>query len=62
MFYWLVRWFTRDWWDYLLDDCSGVENFFCRIDFHSCGVVWYNFDPNRLEPDMRCKNCGEDLG
>jgi len=32
----------------------------CRMRNHPAGVVWYN--PNGYEPDMTCKNCGEDIG
>lgn len=32
----------------------------CRLKGHPCGVVWFN--PNGIEPDMHCKNCGDDLG
>jgi hypothetical protein len=31
----------------------------CRWRGHKDGVVWYN--PGGLEPDLHCKNCGEDL-
>lgn len=59
-------WFTKSWWDYLLEEPKGKTlkdkwvRFWCRARIHPAGVWWYN--PNRLEPDMRCKNCGEDLG
>jgi len=55
----LIRWFYIEWWKYLLKDCSGFKNFFCRIKGHS-SVIWYNV--SGLEPDMHCDNCGEDLG
>jgi hypothetical protein len=32
----------------------------CRIRRHPYDAVWYN--PSGLEPDMRCKNCREDIG
>ena len=32
----------------------------CRIEGHPHGVIWYNV--NGFEPDMTCKNCGDDLG
>ena len=32
----------------------------CRWRGHPAGVWWTNFCG--LEPDMRCKGCGEDLG
>lgn len=56
----LTKWFSISWWTYLFKDCSGFRNFFCRISGHKAGVIWYNV--NGLEPNMECKNCGEDLG
>ncbi len=56
----LTRWFSISWWTYLFKDCTGIRNFFCRINGHKSGVVWYTC--NGEEPDMTCKNCGEDLG
>jgi len=32
----------------------------CRLRGHPDGPVF--FDPIGTEPDMRCKNCGDDLG
>jgi hypothetical protein len=31
----------------------------CRARGHKAGVVWYNM--NSMEPDMHCRNCGDDL-
>jgi len=56
----MTRWFARWWWSYLLDGCSGPENFVCRVRGHPYGIVWFNV--GGTEPDMHCKNCGEDLG
>lgn len=55
-YYWLQLW----WWKYLLHNCKGWTNFWCRAKGHPSGVWWYNV--NGLEPDMRCKDCGENLG
>ena len=55
-----TRWLTVSWWQYLLTDCKGWENFWCRAKGHPCGVVWYNAGGD--EPDMRCQDCGENLG
>ena len=55
-----MKWFSLSWWLYLFDGCTGWTNFWCRVRNHPGGVVWYNV--NALEPDMRCNNCGEDLG
>lgn len=54
------RWLTPGWWRGLLDGCTGWRNFWCRVRCHPYGVVWYS--QYRDEPDMRCKNCREDLG
>ena len=32
----------------------------CRLRNHPNGVVWYN--AGGLDPDMTCKDCGDDLG
>lgn len=56
----LTRWFTREWWAYLLDGCRGWKHFLCRARGHPCGVWWYNV--GGLEPDMHCKDCGDHLG
>jgi hypothetical protein len=55
-----MKWFNIYWYKYLFKDCTGIRNFICRINGHSCGVIWYN--STGLEPDMHCKNCYEDLG
>lgn len=54
------QWFTLDWWKYLLEKPRSFRAFFCRARGHSSGVIYYN--PYGLEPDMHCKNCGDDLG
>lgn len=63
----ITRWFTKDWWEYLLEERKGnwcmpwYIVIWCRIRGHRCGVWWYNPAP-ALDPDMHCKNCGDDLG
>jgi hypothetical protein len=60
--------FNKDWWAYIFaptdrEDESMLWYFKvwkCRWQGHPHGVVWYN--TNGLEPDMTCKNCGDDLG
>jgi len=58
------HWLTRDWWSYLFQSKSSDRSWFtvlkCRIKNHPCGVIWYNL--NAFEPDMTCKDCGDDLG
>jgi hypothetical protein len=48
---------------YLLAKPSRRSNFWtafwCRLGGHKCGPWWYN--PGGSEPDMRCKNCGDEL-
>jgi len=41
----------------IIDFCI---RFSCRLHKHPCGSVYYN--PGGLEPDSRCKNCGDYLG
>lgn len=58
-----MHWFTRDWWSYLLGkrtDLGIIKTAICRAKGHPCGV-WY-VNAGGIEPDMRCKNCGDDLG
>lgn len=57
----MFKWFTRSWWGYLLQKPFSLRAFWCRNKGHNkCGVVWYNI--GGCEPDMHCKNCGDDLG
>jgi len=56
----VYRWFLPWWWKYLFTNCEGWSNFWCRVSEHKCGVIWYNYCGD--EPDMCCKNCGEDFG
>jgi len=61
------QWFDKWWWKYLLEKpdwyskgyASGWTRFWCRANGHRSGVWWNN--PGS-EPNMRCKNCGDDLG
>lgn len=60
-----MYWFTRDWWKYLLEkrgdeDTSWFTVILCRIKGHPAGPVWNN--AGGYEPDMSCRNCGDDLG
>lgn len=61
-----MKWLELHWYEYLFskglfDDglVEGLRRFMCRIDGHSCGVMWYS---SGFEPNMNCKNCGEYLG
>jgi len=61
------HWFTKCWWKYLLEKpdwrskkyTSWWIRFWCRVNGHPYGVWWYS---SGSEPDMRCKNCGDELG
>ena len=61
-----MHWFTFTWWGYLFaprskySDLGKIRTAICRARSHPVGVWWYN--PHRTEPDMRCKNCDDDLG
>lgn len=61
-----LGWFTFSWWNYLLEkpskygDASLWTAFLCRLRNHPDGVWYYN--PGGVEPNMHCKNCGDDLG
>jgi len=58
-----MRWLDIEWYRYLFaprstySPTSWLSVLWCRIRNHPCGPVWYN--PNGLEPDMHCKNCGD---
>lgn len=58
---------TKGWWSYIFAPVEDSEGFLYRLRVYRCrwlghpyGVVWYN--PQGLEPDMTCNNCGDDLG
>lgn len=59
-----MKWFSYNWYKYLLEKPKGnvewIRTIICRAKGHPAGVWWYNI--NGSEPDMHCKNCGEDLG
>lgn len=64
----LTRWFSRDWWRYLLAPMSRqyddepfwrLRIVWCRVGGHPAGVRFYS---SGFEPDMHCKNCDDDLG
>lgn len=55
-----MKWLSIWWYQYLIEDNTGIRNILCRIDGHSCGVRFYTL--TGYEPDMRCLNCDEDLG
>jgi hypothetical protein len=62
----IYYWFTKSWWQYLLAKPTDptYTNWFnrtlCRMHGHPEGPWYYN--ANGFEPDMTCKNCGDELG
>jgi len=65
----LTRWFFPYWYKYLFKPihvycCDPwwwrIKVIWCRAKGHPKGVVYFN--PGGWEPDMRCKECGDDLG
>lgn len=52
---WLCWGFWRYCWE-----AKSWRQFWCRARNHPNGV-WY-FNPGGTEPDMRCVDCGENLG
>lgn len=65
MYIWNVnRWFNIWWWKHLFRPRNTQFPWYvviwCRLRNHPDGVVWY--DPDGIEPDMHCENCGDDLG
>lgn len=48
------------WFFYQFKGCEGVRHFWCRLRLHPKGPIYYN--PGGLEPDWRCRDCGEYLG
>ncbi len=59
-----MKWFTRTWYIYLFENLHGellrtkITKIICRIKQHPCGPIYYC---HGTEPDMRCKNCGDEL-
>ncbi|MEK6881656.1 MAG: hypothetical protein AABY22_18700 [Nanoarchaeota archaeon] len=62
----IFLWTDYTWYKYLAEkprgyaDISRWKIILCRIRGHPNGVRYMN--PGGYEPDMRCKDCGEDLG
>lgn len=46
-------------WRYAFDKPESFENFLCRLKGHPHGPVYFNV--GGLEPDMSCRDCGEEL-
>lgn len=58
---WHLNWFTKSWWQYLLEKPLNKTKFLCRIKGHPNGPIFYRVDDRILEPDDRCKDCGDHL-
>lgn len=56
----MVKWISL-WYQYLFKPWGGLGTAWCRLRGHPSGVVWYT-NSTATEPDMHCKNCGDDLG
>jgi hypothetical protein len=60
----VIHWLTLDWWRYLLGKRSDYYDapwwvvIPCRARGHA-GPVWFS---SGTEPNMHCKNCGDDIG
>lgn len=55
----ICNWFLLEWYKYLFKNKSSWYIVWCRMNGHPHEVVWYTYG---LEPDMHCKDCGENLG
>lgn len=64
-YYRYIFWLRWSWWSYVLakrDQTawgSWLATAWCRMTNHR-GEIFYN--PGGLEPDHRCKGCGETIG
>ena len=65
----LLLWTDPAWWTYLFErprhgwrraDAGILDTLWCRARGHPAGPIFYN--AGGLEPDDRCKNCGDHLG
>lgn len=50
---------SKSWWKYAFEKPWTWRKVWCRITGHR-GMVWFN--SHGLEPDTRCKNCGDQIG
>lgn len=60
-----MKWFSIWFWKYLFEKadnphyCSKWTRFWCRAGGHKEGPIYYNI--GGMEPDWRCKKCGDYL-
>lgn len=56
-------WVQKEWLRYMFGskdpDSTWANTLYCRWCGHPGGVYWYS---SGHEPDMHCKNCGDNLG
>lgn len=63
-----MRWFSRDWYEYLfsyLDDCENftyrLKRIYCRIRRHELGKMVHRGSITALEPDYHCSYCDDEM-
>jgi len=57
-----MYWLSLTWWKYIFGKprySNILRTALCRARNHPCGVLWYN--STGTEPNMTCRNCGDDL-
>jgi hypothetical protein len=54
----ILKWFDYSYWVFLLEKPCTWTKFWCRINGHKCGPIWFSWG---TEPNMKCKNCGDEL-
>lgn len=61
------KWFDIWWYKYLFErpsayynDVGWLRTIWCRLRNHPDGPIYYT-GPTATEPDMHCKNCGDEL-
>jgi hypothetical protein len=60
-----TRWVRWSWWSYIFmardsgNTTARPVVWWCRLRGHPAGRVHWN--PGGLEPDNRCRNCGEEI-
>jgi hypothetical protein len=53
-------WYAGHWYPRRPAWTDSLRHLFCRIRGHPHGPRWYN--SGGIDPDMRCDNCGDDIG
>lgn len=53
-------WLRTGRWRLTFTDETRVYRIYCRLRGHPRGEIYYN--PGGIEPDHRCKDCGEEIG